>query len=112
MTDRRTAPKHLKWATQRWWLHVVNTWELEEHHRRLATLAGEAWDRGRQAREVLAEEGLTYEDRYGAPHPRPEVAIEKDSSIRYARLIRELDLDVEPPREAARPPSLRAFNAS
>src|SRR5436853_28844 len=88
------APPHLESATAAWWLSVVSTWELDEHHVRLLTLAGEAYDRAVQARQVLAQRGLTFKDRFGQPKARPEVAIERDSRIAFARLLRELDLDV------------------
>jgi P27 family predicted phage terminase small subunit len=101
------APKHLRLATRRWWKSVVADFELEAHHVRLLTLAAEAWDRGQQAREALAEHGLTFSDRFGQPHARPEVAIERDSRISFARLLRELALEVEPPGEPGRPPGLR-----
>lgn len=101
------APRHLKLATRRWWLEIIEQFELESYHIRLLTLAGEAWDRCVSAREALAKEGLTYDDRFGAPHARPEVAIERDSRLGFARLLRELALDVEPPRELGRPPALR-----
>lgn len=99
------APKHLKPPTRRWFDAVVGEFELEEHHIRLLTLAGEAWDRGQQAREALAENGLTFSDRHGNVKARPEVAIERDSRIGFARLIRELALDVSEPAES-RPPSI------
>jgi len=85
---------------------VVTTYVLEAHHRRLLTLAAEAWDRTCQAREALAEHGLVFEDRFGQPHARPEVGIERDSRLAFARLLRELDLDVEPPASTSRLPGL------
>ena len=97
------APKHLRPATRRWWEGVVADYVLEDHHRRLLTLAAEAWDRGVQAREALAEHGLTFTDRHGSPRARPEVAVERDSRIAFARLLRELGLDVLEPGES-RPP--------
>lgn len=104
------APRHLKPATRAWWEHVVATYELDQHHVRLLTLAGEAWDRCAQARAILDKKGLTFEDRWGAPKPRPEAAIERDSRIGFSRLLRELDLDLEAPKaEAKRPPALRAI---
>jgi phage terminase small subunit len=99
------APKHLASETRVWWSSVASDYALEPHHHRLLTLAGEAWDRCVQAREELARHGMTYSDRWGQPHPRPEVAIERDARIGFARLVRELNLDVDPPDER-RPPRL------
>src|SRR5215204_4405685 len=101
------APSHLTASTKKWWKTVVTTFVLEAHHLHLLKLACEALDRAEQARQALATLGTTYLDRFNAPHPRPEVAIERDSRIAYARLCRELDLDTEMP-EASRPPPLRS----
>ncbi|HWL93849.1 MAG TPA: P27 family phage terminase small subunit [Phycisphaerae bacterium] len=101
--SEQKAPKHLKAPTRKWWESVVSEYELESHHVRLLTLAGESWDRGVQAREALAEHGLTFEDRHGAVKARPEVAIERDSRIAFARLLRELALDVNTPDETRAP---------
>jgi P27 family predicted phage terminase small subunit len=105
MPSART-PSHLRPATRRWWRSVTDDFELESHHLRLLQLACEAWDRAEQAREVLARDGLTFIDRFGQPRSRPEVAIERDSRTAFARLLRELDLDTEPPRAPGRPPGL------
>ena len=103
--DQRTkAPAHLKAATRRWFDSVLEDFDLEQHDVRLLTLSAEAWDRGQQAREALAKEGLTFNDRFGQPHARPEVAIERDARIAFARLLRELALSVDPPEEAPRAP--------
>ena len=109
MTKRRIkAPEHLAEPTAKWWRSVHDDYDLEPHHVRLLTLAAESWDRTRTARVVLDTDGLTYVDRFGAPRARPEVAIERDSRVAFARLLRELDLDVEPPSEGRRPPGLRS----
>lgn len=100
------APKHLKSETRRWFKGVCADYELEPHHLRLLTLAAEAWDRGQQAREALVDYGLTFNDRFNQPHARPEVAIERDARIAFARLLRELALDVEPPKQPGRPPTI------
>jgi hypothetical protein len=83
-------------------------YELEEHHTRLLVFACQAFDRAEQAREILAREGLTFEDRFGCPHARPEVAVERDSRLAFARLIRELDLDIPAPTAPSRPPGIRS----
>lgn len=98
------APNHLTAATAGWWESVTEEFELEAHHVRLLTLAAESWDRCQQAREAIAQHGMTYEDRFGQPRQRPEIAVERDCRIAFARLLRELDLDVAAPE--SRPPSL------
>ena len=105
--DRPRPPAHLRPATKRWFAHVCEVYDLEEHHARLLTLAGESWDRCEQARIALAKDGLTYLDRFGAPRSRPEIAVERDSRTAFSRLIRELDLDCGTPA-SSRPPSLRS----
>jgi len=97
------SPAHLRPSTAQWWQGVVTSYEIEPHVLPLLTLAAEAWDRCKQAREALAEHGLTMPGRYGQPIARPEVGIERDSRIAFARMLRELALDVEPPSES-RPP--------
>jgi hypothetical protein len=107
-TPKGKAPAHLKPATQRWFAAVLDEFELEEHHVKLLTLAAESWDRRVAARTALDTLGLTFTDRFGAPHARPEIAIERDSRIAFARIVRELDLDVAPSAAPTRPPTLRS----
>ena len=104
------APGHLRPATQAWFRSVLEQVQLEPHHQQLLTLCAEARDRCEQAREQLAEHGMTYLDKQGCPHPMPQVAIERDSRVAYARTLRELDLDTEaqPAPAGRRPPTLRS----
>ena len=104
------APTHLATSTRVWWTTVVREYELEPHHLKLLQHAAEAWDRSQEARELLARDGLVIEGREGGKRPHPAVAIEHNSRIAFARLIRELDLDVEPPRsDGRRLPPLRGY---
>ena len=101
--SKKRPPKHLKPDTRLWWESVQREYVLEPHHVRILTLASEAWDRCTQAREVIDREGLTYIDRFEAPKARPEVAIERDARLAFARLIRELNLDIDEPAESRVP---------
>jgi len=104
-TDKKLkVPDHLKGKTKKWFKAVVAGYSLEPHHILVLTLACEAWDRALDARMVLESKGLTYEDRFGAPHPRPEVRIKEQAEVIFARLLRELNLDIEPPKDIGRPP--------
>jgi P27 family predicted phage terminase small subunit len=102
-----SPPSHLSTSSRVWWTTVVERYVLEPHHLRLLQLACEAWDRGQAAREQLAAEGLTVASAHGGVRPHPCVAIERDARLGFARLVRELDLDVEPPASSdIRPPGL------
>ena len=111
MTKTKTAaqkpPKHLRAATSQWFAEIIAEYDLESHHIRLLMKACESWDRSEQAREGLLKHGLTFDDRFGSPHARPEIAIERDSRLAFARLIREIGLDVSTPTDS-RPNSLPA----
>lgn len=78
------------------------------HHLRLLRLACEAWDRTQQARETLDRDGLTVPTGDGGLKAHPCIGIERDSRLAFARLLRELDLDAEPPPDRARAPALRS----
>ena len=99
-------PSHLSQSARKWWADVTANYVLEPHHRHLLTAAAELLDRASQARAILDKNGLTFIDRLGVPRTRPEVAIERNAKICFARLLRELDLDAEIP--APRPPALRS----
>ena len=102
-----SPPKHLSNDSSAFFNRAVATYEFDEHHLKLLTLACESWDRVVQARLGIEKHGLTFVDRHGARRPIAEINIEKDSRVAFARLVRELGLDVAPPADS-RPPALRA----
>ena len=107
MTRKYPVPDHLQPETAAWYTTVCGEYQLEDHHRRLLRLAAEAWDRCQQARQALADNGMVYDDRFGTPKARPEVAIERDSRIAFSRMIRELGLDLAEP-ETPKPPTIQS----
>lgn len=102
------VPAHLRADTREWWQQVERDYELEPHHLKLLTLAAEALDRAAQAREAVAKDGAYLPGRYaGSMRPHPALAVERDSRLAFARLVRELGLDADvkesrPPRIAGR----------
>ena len=62
----------------------------------------------RWSQPVFAKHGLTFDGFHGEPKARPEVAIERDSRLSFARLLRELGLDIEPPVAESRPAAIQA----
>lgn len=103
-----TPPPHLSPSMKRWWTDLNRTFVFEPHQLKLLRVACEAYDRAQQARTILAKKGLTFTDRFGSPKPRPEVGIERDARISFARLVRELALSEPPPDSAERPPRVSA----
>ena len=98
---------HLKPGTKKFYDATVNTYELEEHHLKILLLACESWDRAVDAQLALNEHGLTYIDNKDCPRSRPEIKIKEQAEIIFSRLIRELCLDIEAPRDGpGRPPRL------
>lgn len=99
---KHVVPTHLAAPSRRWVKQILADFDLESFHFRLLVKAAEAWDRSEQAREQLAQDGITVPDRYGVLKAHPAVAIEQDSRLAFARLLRELALDAAPPDN--RPP--------
>jgi P27 family predicted phage terminase small subunit len=106
MTNTPDPPAHLRPETAAWWRAVLRDFDLEEHHLRLLQAACEAWDRLQQARERIDRDGLTIPTGDTGMKAHPAVAIERDSRLAFARLVRELDLDAGAPSEGRRPPAL------
>lgn len=109
MMDARKPPHHLSPDTQFWWAEVMSDYELDAHHVRLLTMACESWDTNETARRLIAEQGMTFKDDRGNLRLNPAVQVAKDAKIVFARIIRELDLDVAPPADnRVGPPALRS----
>src|SRR5262245_43285579 len=89
-------PSHLSPSAAEWWRTTVDRYVLQEHHLRLLRLCCEAWDEAQKAREQVEREGLTVPGHKG-PRAHPCLAIEHSARLTVARLVRELDLDTEPP---------------
>jgi phage terminase small subunit len=86
---------------RQWGQSVCEAYVLQPHHLKLLQAAAECWDRYQAAREQLDREGLIIPGRQGQK-PYPAIAVERDSRLGFARLIRELDLDTEPPASERR----------
>lgn len=105
---KNQAPRHLRAATKAFWRQVLNNYELEPHHVHILTAACESWDRAIEAREAVTTLGCFFTNRHGEIKPHPGLSVERDSRSLFAKLIRELNLDVDSPTEEySRPPQLR-----
>lgn len=98
--------KALKPATKKWINGIRKKFVLESHHDRLLVLAGCTWDRAIEARGQIQEEGSVVLDRFGQKKQHPAVQTENQAMLTFAKLLRELGLDLERPddsRPAQRP---------
>jgi phage terminase small subunit len=85
------SPKHLHSTGARFWTECCCEWELEDKDDlEVLRLTCEALDRAAQARRILRDKGLTFEDRFGRPSERPELRIERQSRAAAASLIKQI----------------------
>lgn len=104
-TTSPKPPRHLSRSSRALWRRLVADYALEResHMLEILRLGCEALDRAADARDAVARHGAVYLDRFGAPRPRPEVAIERDARLAALRAFRELMLD---DADEARPPRI------
>ena len=89
---RPDPPAPLSKEKKKVWTGVFERKNLQPHEILILAKACEAFDRGEQARQILDKEGFTFEDRFGQPRARPEVAIERDSRAQFAKLLSQIHL--------------------
>ena len=102
------APKYLMENSKKFFNKTIKEYQLEEHHILILIMACECLDRIEQARNILKKTGLMYVDQAtGKIKMNVAAKIELDNKTVFARLIRELCLDIEPEnRSPGRPPGL------
>lgn len=77
----------------------------DAHDFRRLDLASHCLDRIEQCREVIEIEGVFILDRFEQKKEHPAVKCERDQKVVFCRIIRELNLDIESPKDS-RPPTL------
>jgi len=86
------APPHLSRRMKEFWASTFSSKKLQPHQVLILTKALEAYDRAEQARRLLKKNGLTFDDRFGQPRSRPEVAVERDNKALFAKLLQQIHL--------------------
>jgi P27 family predicted phage terminase small subunit len=90
-------PKSLGADGRAYWRKIMSDFVVEDHHLDLLRACCEQLDRAAAARAVIAEKGVTTEDRFGQVRTHPAVDSERAAHLAFCRLQRELGLDVLPP---------------
>ncbi|GAH91322.1 unnamed protein product [marine sediment metagenome] len=97
-------PKHLSKSSRKFFKKTMETYELEDHHIKLLTLACESLDKIEKARKSIANTKLFYLDRFGRPKIHPAAKIEIDNKAIFIKLLKAMELDIEIPGQIGRPP--------
>jgi phage terminase small subunit len=93
-TPAPEPPEHLSDQMKEFWRGAVERKPLQAHELLILAAACESHDRAEQARQILLNKGLTYEDRFKQPRSRPEIAIERDNRAQFAKLLGKINLHV------------------
>jgi hypothetical protein len=96
-------PGHLLAAGKRLWMDISGVYALEPHQFELLKSLCECLDRQELCRKQLKKDGLFLVTRFGETKPHPALREEREHRILYARLIRELNLDLEIPENPRKP---------
>jgi len=79
-------------AAELWLDQALRTFEMNAEEVKLAYVIADLWTRYDQASTILETEGPSYNDRFGAPHARPENLVVKDTLTALLRTLRQLRL--------------------
>jgi hypothetical protein len=99
MNIKRT-PTGLKYMGRKFWKETLGSFELSDlHDLEMLKMAGACLDRMKENSKTIEDEGRFFDDRFGQPKPHPAAKEIKDDSALFARLCREMGLDIEPVSE-------------
>ena len=93
-------PAYLSKEAKKWFASITDSYELESHHVKLLVLACEAWDEKEAARVEVEKSGATFLDRYKQVREHPSINTGRQARIQFARLVRDMGLDIEAPAES------------
>jgi len=95
------APRALSPAAKRLWRGLVEEYALDDVAALAILTAGlEAFDRAAAAKALLDVDGPTVTDRWGQRKVHPAAGVERDSRAAFLGALKQLNLDLEPLRDA------------
>ncbi len=93
---RIRPPNHLK-ASRKYFLGVVRDFEIPDHKLPFLVALCVFMDEIVAKRKLLAEKGATFDDRFGQPKSRPEIAHLRDARLAACRLANVVGLPASAP---------------
>jgi P27 family predicted phage terminase small subunit len=92
-------PSHLSDDAQLWWKKLTTDFDLDDPAALLLLqTALEAFDRMKQAKARIDQDGAAIADRFGQIKPHPLLTAERDSRAQMLMALKNLHLDIEPLR--------------
>jgi P27 family predicted phage terminase small subunit len=93
----RDSLEYLSAEAREWYGKLRAEWGIEDQVGQLTLMVGmEAFDRMRQAQELIREHGQLVADRFGQLKPNPANTVERDSRAAMLAALRQLGIDEEP----------------
>jgi P27 family predicted phage terminase small subunit len=90
------APTSLSIEAKKLWRRIQEGYDItDEAGLLLLQTAFEAFDRMREAQNLIKTEGMTTRDRFGQAKSHPAATIERDSRAGMLAALRALNLDIE-----------------
>lgn len=86
------------------WKRILDEYQIQDQAGLLILrTALEAFDRMREAQEIIAREGAQVMDRFQQWKAHPLLTVEKDSRAALLQALKSLNLDLEPLGQPGRP---------
>jgi phage terminase small subunit len=99
-------PKGLSRAAKQLWQSLRDEYDIKDcAGLTLLTDACRFFQRREEAREIIAKEGQTIQNRFNETVVHPSVRVERDAAASMVRSLKALNLDIEPLKNGpGRPP--------
>jgi phage terminase small subunit len=97
------VPKHLSKKAKELFQDITADYDLESHHIEILRLLCECLDRLEVCRKQLKRDGVFIVNRFGESKIHTALREEREQKVLFARLARELNLDLEIPESPRKP---------
>lgn len=95
--SQKKAPNYLSKEAQSLWNRLLKEYDIKDEAGLLILqTAMEAFDRMREAQEIIKEEGMQVTDRFSQKKAHPLTVVERDARSAMLQALKSLNLDIEP----------------